>query len=84
MGAAPIQCKKGQGVINPIQKQLFLTVYLNFWLNFGPPFRALVYELLVEFEQQLIFKVSRAHPASLISEQQSSTAEESLAGGRGR
>ena len=47
-------------------------------------FRALVYKLLVEFEQQLIFKVSRGHPGSLISEQQSSTAEESLAGGRGR
>ena len=47
-------------------------------------FRALVYKLLVEFEQQLIFKVSKAHPGSLCSEQQSSTAEESLAGGRGR
>ena len=47
-------------------------------------FRALVYKLLVEFEQQLIFKVSRVHPGSLCSEQQSSTAEESLAGGRGR
>ena len=47
-------------------------------------FRALVYKLLVEFEQQLIFKVSRVHPGSLCSEQQSSTAEESFAGGRGR
>ena len=25
-------------------------------------FRALVYKLLVEFEQQLIFKMSRVHP----------------------
>src|SRR4029434_7603936 len=47
-------------------------------------FRALVYKLLVEFEQQLIFKLSRVHPGSLCSEQQSSRAEESLAGGRGR
>ena len=47
-------------------------------------FRALVYKLLVEFEQQLIFKVCRVHPGSLCSKRQSSTAEESLAGGRGR
>src|SRR4029434_2859761 len=31
-----------------------------------------------------IFKVSRVHPGSLCSEQQSSTAKESLAGSRGR
>ena len=47
-------------------------------------FRALVYKLLIEFEQQLIFKVCRVHPGSLCSKRQSSTAEESLAGGRGR
>ena len=47
-------------------------------------FRALVYKILVEFEQQLIFKMSRVHPGQLCIEQQSSTAEESLAGGRGR
>ena len=33
-------------------------------------FWASVYKLLVEFEQQLIFKVSRLHPGSLCSEQQ--------------
>src|SRR4029434_5862738 len=44
----------------------------------------LVYKLLVEFEQQLIFKMSRVNPGSLCIEQQSSTGEESLAGGRGR
>src|SRR4029434_5329559 len=47
-------------------------------------FRALVYKLLVEFEQQLIFKVCRVHPGSLCSKRQSSTPKESLAGGRGR
>src|SRR4029434_7626651 len=46
-------------------------------------FRALVYKLLVEFEQQL-FKVCRVHPGSLCSKRQSSTAEESLPGGRAR
>src|SRR4029434_2983326 len=35
-------------------------------------------------EHYRIFKVSRVHPGSLCIEQQSSTAEESLAGGRGR
>src|SRR4029434_3552357 len=44
-------------------------------------FRTLVYKLLVEFEQQLIFKVRRVHPGSLCIEPQSSNAEESLAGG---
>src|SRR4029434_7613325 len=47
-------------------------------------FRALVCKLLVEFEQQLIFRVTRVHPGSFGSEQQSSTAEESPAGGQGR
>lgn len=42
-------------------------------------FRALVYKLLIEFEQQLIFKVCRVHPGSLCCKQQSSTAKDSLA-----
>lgn len=46
------------------------TVYLNFGYFTCVHLLSLVYKLLVEFEQQLIFKVSRVHPGSLCSEQQ--------------
>src|SRR4029434_3526917 len=51
---------------------------LKLWLLVST-FRALVYKLLIEFEQQLIFTVCRVNPGSLCSKQQSSTAEDSLA-----